>query len=83
MSQNLDKLREAVENDPQNPNLRLELGKALAGGSLNDAKEAISHLQQATRNPHIREEVLTVMRQVSSKLGLDDMGPPTTPPFMN
>lgn len=66
MSLELDKLREAVENDPTNPTLRFELGKALLEGELEESREAILHLQQATRNPHLRAEVLELL----SKQGL-------------
>ncbi len=51
--------RERVEQNPTDPHLRFELGKVLyASGEYSDA---IPHLQQATRNPHIRTKVLLTL----------------------
>ena len=51
--------RERVEQNPTDPHLRFELGNVLyASGEYSDA---IPHLQQATRNPHIRTKVLLTL----------------------
>lgn len=48
-----------VEQNPTDPHLRYELGKALYDSG--DHSAAIPHLQQATRNPHIRTKVLLLL----------------------
>jgi tetratricopeptide (TPR) repeat protein len=55
-----------VEQNPTDPQLRYELGTALYNAG--DFSAAIPHLQQATRNPHIRTRVLlTLARCFRSK----------------
>lgn len=48
-----------VDQNPTDPHLRFELGSALYGSG--DFSAAIPHLQQATRNPHIRTKVLLTL----------------------
>lgn len=48
-----------VDKNPTDPQLRYELGRALYNAG--DFSEAIPHLQQATRNPHIRTKVLLTL----------------------
>ncbi|SHJ96873.1 Tetratricopeptide repeat-containing protein [Rubritalea squalenifaciens DSM 18772] len=55
-----------VEQNPTDPQLRFELGTALFNSGM--FSEAIPHLQQATRNPHIRTRVLlTLARSFDGK----------------
>ena len=60
-----------VEENPTDPNLRFALGEALY--QAHDYKEAIKHLQQATRNPHIRNKVLVLLGRTFDKMGMADM----------
>lgn len=58
----LDQVQEAkqrVDQNPTDPQLRFELGSALYRSG--DFTGAIPHLQQATRNPHIRTKVLLLL----------------------
>ena len=48
-----------VDQNPTDPQLRFELGYALYRSG--DHTAAIPHLQQATRNPHIRTKVLLLL----------------------
>jgi predicted Zn-dependent protease len=48
-----------VDQNPTDPQLRYELGNALYLSG--DYTSAIPHLQQATRNPHIRTKVLLLL----------------------
>ena len=48
-----------VDQNPTDPQLRYELGNALYQAG--DLSAAILHLQQATRNPHIRTKVLLLL----------------------
>lgn len=57
-----EQVREAqqrIEQNPTDPQLRFELGQALYRSG--DYTGAIPHLQQATRNPHIRTKVLLML----------------------
>lgn len=61
-----DRLREQVheaqrrvDQNPTDPQLRYELGNALYQSG--DLSAAIPHLQQATRNPHVRTKVLLLL----------------------
>ena len=60
-----------VEENPTDPALRFSLGEALYHAG--DFKEAIKHLQQATRNPHIRNKVLVMLGRTFDKMGMADM----------
>ncbi|MDX1680199.1 MAG: hypothetical protein R3242_05655 [Akkermansiaceae bacterium] len=48
-----------VDANPTDPHLRYELGSALYASGMHS--EAIPHLQQASRNPHIRTKVLLTL----------------------
>jgi len=61
----------SVEENPTDPTLRFALGEALFHSG--DYKEAIKHLQQATRNPHIRTKVLVMLGRTFDKMGMIDM----------
>ena len=60
-----------VEENPTDPSLRYALGESLFHAG--EYKEAIKHLQQATRNPHIRTKVLLMLGRTFDKMGMADM----------
>ena len=60
-----------VEQNPTDPQLRYELGKALYAAG--DYSAAIPHLQQATRNPHIRTKVLLLLGRTFKAKGMYDL----------
>jgi len=51
--------KKRIDQNPTDPQLRFELGNALYNSG--DYTGAIPHLQQATRNPHIRTKVLLLL----------------------
>jgi tetratricopeptide (TPR) repeat protein len=60
-----------VEQNPTDPQLRFELGTALYKSG--DHSAAIPHLQQATRNPHIRTRVLLLLARTFRAKGMFDL----------
>ena len=58
-SEQVAEAQERVERNPTDPQLRYELGLALYNAE--KYSDAIPHLQQATRNPHIRTRVLLLL----------------------
>jgi predicted Zn-dependent protease len=60
-----------VDQNPTDPQLRFELGYALYRGG--DFTGAIPHLQQATRNPHIRTKVLLMLGRTFKAKGMFDL----------
>ena len=60
-----------VEENPTDPTLRFSLGEALFHAG--EYRDAIKHLQQATRNPHIRIKVLVLLGRTFDKMGMTDM----------
>jgi tetratricopeptide (TPR) repeat protein len=60
-----------VEQNPTDPQLRYELGSALYRAG--DHSAAIPHLQQATRNPHIRTKVLLLLGRTFKAKGMFDL----------
>ncbi|MGJ8671714.1 tetratricopeptide repeat protein [Rubritalea sp.] len=60
-----------VDQNPTDPQLRFELGEALFNAG--DYSEAIPHLQQATRNPHIRTKVLLTLARAFDGKGMHDL----------
>lgn len=69
-----EQVREAkarVEQNPTDPQLRFELGRALYNSG--DPSSAIPHLQQATRNPHIRTKVLLLLGRTFKAKGMFDL----------
>lgn len=60
-----------VEQNPTDPQLRFELGSALYNSG--DHSAAIPHLQQATRNPHIRTKVLLLLGRTFKAKGMFDL----------
>ncbi len=63
--------RRKVEQNPTDPHLRYELGLALHNAG--DFSGAIPHLQQATRNPHIRTKVLLLLGRTFKAKGMYDL----------
>ncbi len=60
-----------VDQNPTDPQLRFELGSALYHSG--DHSAAIPHLQQATRNPHIRTKVLLLLGRTFKAKGMFDL----------
>ncbi|MFC5049878.1 tetratricopeptide repeat protein [Rubritalea spongiae] len=60
-----------VEQNPTDPQLRFELGSALYNAG--NYSDAIPHLQQATRNPHIRTKVLLTLARAFDGKGMHDL----------
>ncbi|MEO7099470.1 MAG: hypothetical protein ABI162_08920 [Luteolibacter sp.] len=60
-----------VDQNPTDPQLRFELGTALYHSG--DYSAAIPHLQQATRNPHIRTKVLLLLGRTFKAKGMFDI----------
>ena len=60
----VDERRKRVEQNPTDPQLRYDLGQALYHAG--EFSDAIPHLQQATRNPHIRTRVLLLLGRTRS-----------------
>ncbi len=66
LAEQIEECQRRVDQNPTDPQLRFELGTALYNAG--DFSAAIPHLQQATRNPHIRTKVLlTLARCFRSK----------------
>jgi len=60
----LGELESRAERDPTNYSLRFELGQLLM--SSGSYKEAVPHLQAATRDPALRQAVINLMFQTLS-----------------
>ncbi len=60
-----------VDQNPTDPQLRFELGTALYKAG--EYSAAIPHLQQATRNPHIRTKVLLTLARAFRAKGMFDL----------
>jgi tetratricopeptide (TPR) repeat protein len=60
-----------VDQNPTDPQLRFELGSALYNSG--DFSGAIPHLQQATRNPHIRTKVLLTLARCFKAKNMSDL----------
>ncbi len=63
--------QQRVDRNPTDPQLRYELGLALYNAS--DFSAAIPHLQQATRNPHIRTRVLLLLGKTFRAKNMHDL----------
>ncbi len=59
LEEQVQEAKQRIEQNPTDPQLRYELGQALYRSG--DYTGAIPHLQQATRNPHIRTKVLLML----------------------
>ena len=69
--QQVSEAQARVERNPTDPQLRYELGLALYNGG--NYSDAIPHLQQATRNPHIRTRVLLLLGKTFRAKGMHDI----------
>ena len=63
--------QERVDRNPTDPQLRYDLGLALYNSGEHSA--AIPHLQQATRNPHIRTKVLLLLGRTFKAKNMNDL----------
>ncbi|NJM37379.1 MAG: hypothetical protein HC845_05655 [Akkermansiaceae bacterium] len=63
--------QQRVDQNPTDPQLRFELGSALYNAK--DYSAAIPHLQQATRNPHIRTKVLLLLARTFKAKDMFDL----------
>ena len=70
-SQQVSEAQARVERNPTDPQLRYELGLALYNAG--NFSDAIPHLQQATRNPHIRTRVLLLLGKTFRAKGMHDI----------
>jgi len=71
MAEQIEECTQRVNQNPTDPQLRYELGKVLhAAGKFS---EAIPHLQQATRNPHIRTKVLLTLARCFKEKNMFDL----------
>ncbi|MDA0766725.1 MAG: hypothetical protein O3A87_02470 [Verrucomicrobia bacterium] len=71
IAEQVDERRRRVEQNPTDPQLRFDLGQALYHAG--DFSGAIPHLQQATRNPHIRTKVLLLLGRTFDAKGMHDL----------
>jgi tetratricopeptide (TPR) repeat protein len=67
----IEDCQKRVDQNPTDPQLRFELGNALYHAG--DYSAAIPHLQQATRNPHIRTKVLLLLGRTFKAKGMFDI----------
>lgn len=59
MAEQIQECKQRIDQNPSDPQLRYEMGSVLY--TAGRYSEAIPHLQQATRNPHIRTKVLLTL----------------------
>ncbi|NIP97859.1 MAG: tetratricopeptide repeat protein [Akkermansiaceae bacterium] len=71
IAEQVEERTKRVEQNPTDPHLRYDLGQALYHAG--QYSEAIPHLQQATRNPHIRTRVLLLLGRTFDAKGMHDM----------
>ncbi len=71
IQERLTECRQRVEQNPTDPKMRLDLGQALYDAG--EYSDAIPHLQQATRNPHIRTKVLLLLGRTFDAKGMNDL----------
>jgi tetratricopeptide (TPR) repeat protein len=71
IAEQVQEAQRRVEQNPTDPQLRFELGSALYKAG--DHSAAIPHLQQATRNPHIRTKVLLLLGRTFRAKGMFDI----------
>lgn len=67
----IEEAKKRVDQNPTDPQLRFELGSAFYNAG--DYSNAIPHLQQATRNPHIRTKVLLLLGRTFKAKGMFDL----------
>jgi tetratricopeptide (TPR) repeat protein len=71
LAEQVQEAQRRVDQNPTDPQLRFELGNALYNAG--DHSAAIPHLQQATRNPHIRTRVLLLLGRTFKAKGMFDL----------
>lgn len=71
IAEQVSEAKKRVDQNPTDPQLRFELGNALYNSK--DFSAAIPHLQQATRNPHIRTKVLLLLGRTFRAKGMFDI----------
>lgn len=71
LAEQVQEAQRRVDQNPTDPQLRFELGTALYHAG--DHSAAIPHLQQATRNPHIRTKVLLLLGRTFKAKGMFDL----------
>ena len=71
LAEQVQEAQRRVDQNPTDPQLRFELGSALYNSG--DFSAAIPHLQQATRNPHIRTKVLLLLGRTFKAKGMFDL----------
>ncbi len=71
IAEQVEEAKRRVDQNPTDPQLRFELGSALYKSG--DFSAAIPHLQQATRNPHIRTKVLLLLGRTFRAKGMFDI----------
>ena len=71
VAEQVQQAQKRVDQNPTDPQLRFELGTALYKAGEHSA--AIPHLQQATRNPHIRTKVLLTLARAFRAKGMFDL----------
>jgi tetratricopeptide (TPR) repeat protein len=71
LTEQAQEAQKRVDQNPTDPQLRFELGNALY--NIGDYSGAIPHLQQATRNPHIRTKVLLLLGRTFKAKGMFDL----------
>jgi cytochrome c-type biogenesis protein CcmH/NrfG len=67
----LEECRKRVEQNPTDPKMRYDLGQAFYDAG--EYSDAIPHLQQAQRNPHIRTSVLLLLGRTFDRKGMTDL----------
>ena len=70
-SEQVKEAQQRVDRNPTDPQIRYELGLALYNAGKHS--EAIPHLQQATRNPHIRTRVLLLLGRTFRAKNMHDL----------
>lgn len=71
LTEQIQEAQRRVDQNPTDPQLRFELGTALYNAG--DFSAAIPHLQQSTRNPHIRTKVLLLLGRTFKAKGMFDL----------
>ncbi|MEP2774804.1 MAG: tetratricopeptide repeat protein [Luteolibacter sp.] len=71
LAEQVAEAKRRIDQNPTDPQLRYDLGSALYKSG--DYTGAIPHLQQATRNPHIRTKVLLLLGRTFRAKGMFDI----------
>lgn len=71
LAERLVETKQRVDGNPTDPKLRYDLGQALYDAG--QYSDAIPHLQQATRNPHIRTKVLILLGRTFDAKSMTDI----------